>query len=771
MLPAWGVLLLALAAALAAWQYAERQAEARRQTALEAAATDVRDRILRRLTAYEQMLHAGAAFFQSQEEVTRAEWRSFVESANVTRHFPGIQGLGYARIVRPEEKAAHIAAVRREGFPEYAIRPEGARPFYAPIVFIEPFEGRNLRAFGYDMFSEPVRRAAMERARDCDAAALSGKVTLVQETAAEAQAGFLLYVPVYRPALKTKSLAECRARIAGWVYAPFRTRDFITPLLDAAENGLDVDIYDGTEITPAALLFDRDGQLAQANTRPRAWLRQDKIEFAGHAWALVFSEPHGSSRQRDGGPAMVLAAGLVISLLLFLIAASLATTRNRARALAERLNRDLQRAYDEMEGRVAERSAELQTLMDASPMAIGHLIGRRFVKVNRAMERLSGYATAELVGRDTRLLYFSDEDYRAAGRLIVEQLAEHGQASFEARVHHKDGHEIWVRYHARPLDPNDLAKGWAFLAEDITEAHRNAEALRQSLATIEKQNVDLRELDRLKGEFLAAVTHELKTPLNAIIGFSELLVEGIPKPLEAEQKQFAVDILDAGRQLLGLVQELLTLTRAEAGQLPLAPGTVVVDSLLRDAATVHRAAAQRKGIDLDTRFEPNLPHFRGDGQKLRMLLGCLLSNALKFTPAGGRVTLAARQSAPAGAASAAIPAGFDVNVGAASAAIQNAAIAAEAAPTAPTEKWLELSVADTGAGIAPERLPDLFQPFRQSDGGLARQSSGAGIGLVLARRLAELHGGTISVSSEPGRGSTFTVRLPWRTPEPEMLKA
>jgi CHASE1-domain containing sensor protein len=155
-------------------------------------------KVRERLGAYALILKGGAALFAGSGTVTRAEWKAYVEKLRAGDSIPGVQGIGFAQVIQPNQLDAHLADVRAEGFPAYTVRPPGERALYTPIIYLEPFSDRNLRAFGFDMFSEPVRRAAMEQARDSGAAALSGKVELVQETVNDVQAGTLMYVPVYR---------------------------------------------------------------------------------------------------------------------------------------------------------------------------------------------------------------------------------------------------------------------------------------------------------------------------------------------------------------------------------------------------------------------------------------------------------------------------------------------------------------------------------------------------------------------------------------------
>ena len=189
--------------------------------------SEVELRVVGRLREHMQILRSGAAFFADDNEVAREEWHEYAERQKLDQNLPGIQGIGFAQLV-PREQLAQVAQkIRDEGFPDFRIWPAGDRDIYSSIVFLEPFSGRNLRAFGYDMFSEPVRRAAMERARDRDEVALSGKVTLVQENGQDVQAGTLMYAPVYRMGNPHKTVVERQASFLGWVYSPYRMNDLM----------------------------------------------------------------------------------------------------------------------------------------------------------------------------------------------------------------------------------------------------------------------------------------------------------------------------------------------------------------------------------------------------------------------------------------------------------------------------------------------------------------------------------------------------------------
>lgn len=318
----------------------------------------IAQRIGDHLEAHQLILRSGAALFGASETVDRNEWRSFVEQVSADQIVSGMQGIGFSKLLRPEELQEHTQQIRAEGFPQYRVWPEGERDIYSAIIYLEPFDERNQRAFGYDMFSAPVRQEAMAYARDTGNIALSGKVRLMQETESDVQAGVLMYFPVYQRGMPTASVEERRAALFGWTYAPYRINDLMDNLLsDWRQNdGRDIDlhVYDGAKISTEALMFD--SIVEQTPSAPSRFRQVIRLDFHGKIWTLQFDPIGGLPGIQYAPVYIVLVSGLGLSGLLFALLMSLLHTREKANQIAEELTEDIRRN----EARLRESERQLQ---------------------------------------------------------------------------------------------------------------------------------------------------------------------------------------------------------------------------------------------------------------------------------------------------------------------------------------------------------------------------------------------------------------------------
>ena len=365
---AWIVLLASLLITFNAWHFARSEATKRAQARFDFRVKTIETDIYQHLQAYEFLLRGGSGLFAASDEVTREEWRVYVKKLQINQDYPGIQGVGFSKRILPSEKAAHIRQIRGEGFPQYSIRPDGERPEYTSIIFLEPFDWRNQRAFGYDMFSEPTRKEAMIRARDTGMPALSGKVTLVQETVEDIQAGFLIYLAVYRKGEPLETPEQRCKALMGYVYSPFRMNDFMKGTLAKKEEYVYLNIFDGDKPLKETLLYNSNPEEENHNHPENRHFaaHQSILEYAGHPWMLSFvSSKYFEENIETGFTNFILLLGIIINLLLFGMVLSLTKSRSQAIALAN-TTLDLEKANIGLREDVVERKRIEAALLETN---------------------------------------------------------------------------------------------------------------------------------------------------------------------------------------------------------------------------------------------------------------------------------------------------------------------------------------------------------------------------------------------------------------------
>lgn len=342
--------------------------------------------------------------------------------------------------------------------------------------------------------------------------------------------------------------------------------------------------------------------------------------------------------------------------------------------------------------------------------------------VNSAFCRYFGLKPEEIIGKSYTPVIFEDDRERVA-ELLNSMSAENPTVTIENRVV-VNGEVRWTQWINRMIfDEQGQCTEFQAVGRDITQVKQVEAQLRHSSERISLANAELARAARLKDEFLANMSHELRTPLNSVLGLSEALLEEVFGSLTPKQRQFLQTIEKSGQHLLALINDILDLAKIGSGKMELEWHSVLLHSVCESSLNFVKHQAQQKQIRLTYDIDQTITEIEADERRLLQVLVNLLTNAVKFTPAGGQVKFEVVMNLP--------------------------------------QQAVEFRVTDSGIGIAPEDLGQIFQPFIQVDSSLARYYTGTGLGLAIVQRIVDLHGGSIRVESEVGRGSCFTVILPW----------
>ncbi len=377
-----------------------------------------------------------------------------------------------------------------------------------------------------------------------------------------------------------------------------------------------------------------------------------------------------------------------------------------------------ERQLEQQREQLKQANARFERLADSG--ILGILIcdfQGNIVDANDSFLNTLGYTREELAQGSVGWASMTPPEWQHLDEAAIQQLRTVGKTRpWEKEYFHKDGSRIPILVGVALLNETQTI---AFVL-DITERKRLEEIRKRSLE-LETQNRRILEASRLKSEFLANMSHELRTPLNSILGFTELLHDGEIEPSSPQYLESLTDILNSGRHLQQLINDVLDLAKVEAGKIELRPEPIDVAALIAEVTAILRTVAAAKHIQVETLVAPAVQHATLDPARFKQVLYNYLSNALKFTPDGGKVSVRALPQAPA---------------------------------------RLRLVVEDTGIGIAPADLGRLFVEFQQLDAGTTKRHAGTGLGLALTKRLVEAQGGSVGVKSALGSGSQFFAVLP-----------
>lgn len=680
-----------------------------------------------RLLHYELALRGGVSLFASVSRPTDRQWRGYVEGLDIPGQFPALMGLGYAPYLRGGELEVLQLAMRDAGQGLFAIRPQGAREFYGPVVYLEPRTLPNMQAIGYDMFSDPVRRLAMIGARDSGNILLTAPVHLQQSVNPD-EMGLLLYAPIYGGGISPANPLARRAAMSGWVYAPFSARAFVLGALEGFNHHGNMRIVDVTDASVHEIYQDSGfnaqaaaSRAGSASGRADPGLissRSIDKEVYGRTWRFDFQAPITASSGAMSERELIFISGGLASLLLFAVVLALAYTQSNAERLAARMSASYRRSEQRFRNAMLYAAAG-HALLDAEG---------GIVEANPALAGILGSSVAALAGNRFEG-YFLDDAALAAGGAAAGVRGD-GDAVFRVTrlLRRSDGDTRHVELVYSPL-PGELDSDVTQLVqvEDVTERHRaqaQVQALNRTLEARVAQRT--RELTRANQElesFAYSVSHDLRAPLRSIDGFCRLLADRYQAAIDEQGRGFLTRVRAAANRMDGLIDALLKMSRISRGEFKRVD--LDLSAMASDiVAELRQSAPQR---DVDVVIAEGL-HASGDQALIRNLLQNLLENAWKFTdrtPAARIEFL--REPAPSGDASA-VHGGQCVFL-----------------------------IRDNGTGFSQEYAGKLFRPFQRLHGD--DQYQGHGIGLATVKRIVERHGGAISAVGVPGSGATFRFSL------------
>jgi PAS domain S-box-containing protein len=404
---------------------------------------ELKIKIISRLHAHAQLLRTASALFAASDSVTREAWKAFIDRSAIEKNLPGIQGVGYSIFIRQNQLQQHIENIRKEGFTGYSVNPTGERDWYAPVIYLEPFSGSNLRAFGFDAFSEPIRRKAMELSRDSDIAMLSGPVVLVQESQLDQQTGLVLYVPVYRKDMDINSVEQRRSAIQGWVYCPYRMNNLMSGILDQWDSkqlaNIRLQIYNDS-FPEKSLLFDNHNNENFELKKSGLNNQIIAVRLNGTKWLLQFTQSSQKYADHQSKVFLVFFSGLFISVLLCLLSMSLFNTSKRANQIANQLTLELKKSEEHLR-------EVLENSLDASYKR--NLQTGKYDYLSPVFVRISGFTPEEVqtLPIESVLDLMHPDDVTVIDRELASILSDNTCITdqLEYRFRHKDGQYRWFQ--------------------------------------------------------------------------------------------------------------------------------------------------------------------------------------------------------------------------------------------------------------------------------------------------------------------------------------
>lgn len=421
-------------------------------------AVAVTDAIKSRMMDYIQILKGAQSLLNVSDSVSRQAWKGYAEGVNVKEHYPGVQGIGFSVFVADSNKTAFEARVREEGFPDFAIWPSNPREMYSAILYLEPFDSINKRAFGYDMYTDSARHKAMNIALETGKPTITSGVILVQEIVDEVQKGLNLYLPIYKKGADTSTVENRRKNIVGFAYSPFRIYDLMKGTLGNEFDDLDIQIYDeGRKGEGGLLYWSSNDNKINGERLINSYQKMISIEVAEHVWDIHITANTGFGYDREV-PFYLLGGGMVISLLVFLIVISFGYIR---------------------------RSTYLKQVIADNAVAAIFIVNQDgfCTFTNPAAERLTGYSFDEIKLEQLWALLFRHNDMEQSAFSM-----ERETSMQDALIYHKSGTPIYVNLNTKPIYEYSNKVSLLVQATDMTQEKEAESSLMQKNKMLQALN-------------------------------------------------------------------------------------------------------------------------------------------------------------------------------------------------------------------------------------------------------------------------------------------
>jgi len=592
MVVAWITLIISLAITAFAWYSTKNTIDKETKEKFNFQTNEISYAIKDRMHDYEQMLRGCLGLFNASDEVTREEWKNYVNSLKINESYPGILGIGFSKVVKKEDKEKHIKQIRNEGFSNYRIWPEGEREIYTSIIYLEPFNEINQRAFGYDMFSEPIRRKAMEDARDYGRTSVSGKVTLVQEVGEDIQAGFLMSIPLYNQKMDAITPKERREALIGYIYSPFRMNDLMEGIITDQLEYIQFEIFDERRISHENLMYTSRVKDNPNNFAERIFFKKYKsININGRDWALRFTSlPSFDATIDRQKPLIVLILGIVVSSLLFIVTRSL--------------------------GNIFIINKKLEQLLESTVEGIYGVDKRnRCTFINDSAAKMLGYEPEECHKKDMHELI---HHHKANGEIypfydcpIINSMDQQKSCLVDSDVFwKKDGTSFPVEYSTYPIIDDGEATGAVVAFTDITERKKSFEQIESSL---KEKEVLLREIHHRVKNNLQIISSLLNLQMNYITDKKSLAI--------FEESRNRVRSMALIHEKLYQNESLSTLNIKDYI-------IELVNNLMRSYRTDNRISSEINISDIFINTDTAIP--------LGLIINELVSNSLKYAFPDGR---------------------------------------------------------------------------------------------------------------------------------------